>query len=238
MEQTEQTDPPMSASMSMSTSTSTFTEMTTSAINVHSSTNTSTTSSIPLSEDVVMQVINSSPASVHEDIWGGSQAINFSSSCTFTGVDMSSGGMLPGIASFCRPMTVAHEAYRPNVQRLGTITGLHFPSPETSSNVMLGTPSNAPQFTNTSFISEQQMKAQSENCSNEKAYENQLMMNYLQKDYEPKSVKEIVQRIDYIVHETLMKHVLTGQLQCWFPLSMIVSVVGGGVEWIESLNVE
>ena len=82
------------------------------------------------------------------------------------------------------------------------------------------------------------MKAQSENCSNEKAYENQLMMNHLQRDYEPKSVKEIVQRINYIVHETLTKHVLTGQLQCWFPLSMIVSVAGCGAEWIESLNVK
>ena len=82
------------------------------------------------------------------------------------------------------------------------------------------------------------MKVQSENFSNEKAYENQLMMNYLQRDYEPKSVKEIVQRIDYIVHETLTKHVLTEQLQCRFPLSMIVSVAGGGAEWIESLNVK
>ena len=80
------------------------------------------------------------------------------------------------------------------------------------------------------------MKAQSANFSNEKAYENQLMMNYLQRDYEPKSIKEIVQRIDYIVHETLTKHVLTGQLQCQFPLLMILSVAGGGAEWIESLN--
>ena len=151
---------------------------------------------------------------------------------------MSTGGKLPGIATFSRPMTVRHEGYTPKVQRLGTITGLQFPSPDPSSNVVSGSPSIGTQFTTTSFISEQRMKAQSENCSNKKAYENQLMMNYLQRDYEPKSIKEIVQRIDYIVHETLTKHVLTGQLQCRFPLSMIVSVAGGGAEWIESLNVK
>ena len=134
-------------------------------------------------------------------------------------------------------MTVTHEVYTPKVRRLGTIIGLQFPSPDPSSNVVSGSPANGMQFTNTSFISEQRMKAQSENFINEKAYENQLM-NYLQRDYEPKSIKEIVQRIDYIVHETLTKHALTGQLQHQFPLSMIVSVAGGGVEWIESLDVQ
>ena len=221
---------------------STSTEMTTSAMDVYSSTSTSrsTTDSVQLTKDVVTQVICSSPDSAHQEIHGGSHAINLSSSGNFTGLHMSTGGTLPGIASSSRPMTVpvVHDAYRPNFQRFGTITGLQFPSPETSSNVVSGSPSNVPQFTTTSFICEQQMKVQSENCSNEEAYENQLMINYLQKDYEPKSMKEIVQRIDYIVHETLTKHVLTGQLQCQFPLSMIVSVAGGGAEWIESINVE
>ena len=115
MEQTKQTDTPMSMPISMSTST--FTEMTTSAWDVHSSTSTSTstTGSVQLTKDVVTQVISSSPASVHEDIWGGSQVINLSSCGNFTRVDMSTGGTLPGIASFHRPMTVAHEVYRPNV---------------------------------------------------------------------------------------------------------------------------
>ena len=151
---------------------------------------------------------------------------------------MSTGGKLPGIATFSRPMTVTHERYTQKVQRLGTITGPQFPSPDPSSNVVSGSPSNCMQFTTTLFITEQRMKAQSENFSNEKAYENQLMMNYLQRDYEPKSIKEIVQRMNYIVHETLTKHVLTGQLQCQFPLSMIVGVAGGGAEWIEFLNVK
>ena len=209
-------------------------------MDLHSSasTGTGTTGSVELTEDVVTQVINSSPASARQDIQPGSQAINYSFSGNFTRLDMSTGGKLPGIATFSRPMTVRHEGYTPKVQRLGTIAGLQFPSPDPSSNVVLGSPSNGMQFTTTSFISEQRMKVQSENCSNKKAYENQLMMNYLQRDYEPKSIKEIVQRINYIVHETLTKHVLTGQLQCWFPLSMIVSVAGGGAEWIESLNVE
>ena len=104
-------------SMSTSMSTSTFTEMTTSVIDVHSFTSTSTTGSVQLTEDVVTQVISSSPASVQEDIWGDSQVINLSSSGNFTRVDMSTGGTLPGIASYSRPMTVAHEAHRPNVQR-------------------------------------------------------------------------------------------------------------------------
>ena len=78
---------------------------------------------------------------------------------------------------------------------------------------------------------------QVENSNNEKALENQMILNFLWKDYEPQSVKDIVQRIDYIVHATLSKHVITGQLQCRFPLSMIVSVAEGGA-WIESLNVK
>ena len=184
--------------------------------------------SVELTEDAITQVINSSPASVHQDIWAGSQAINYSSSGNFTGFDMSTGGKLPGIATFSRPMTIRHEGYAPKVQRLGTITGPWFPSPDPSSNVVSGSPSNGMQFTTTSFISEPRMKVQSENCSNEKAFENQLLMNYLQRDYEPKSIKEIFQRINYIVHETLTKYVLTGQLQCQFPLSMIVNVAGGG----------
>ena len=40
------------------------------------------------------------------------------------------------------------------------------------------------------------------------------------------------------LHATLSKHVITGELQCRFPLSMIVSVVGGGTKWIKSLNAE
>ena len=199
MEQSKQTDSPTS----MSTSTSMSTASTISAMDLHSSTSTGTTGSVELIEDVVTQVINSSPASVHQDIWAGSQAINYSSSGNFTRLNMSTGGKLPGIATFSRPMTVTHEGYTPKVQRLGTITGPQFPSPDPRSNVVSGSPSNGTQFTTTSFISEQRMKVQSENFSNEKAYENQLMMNYLQRDYEPKSIKEIVQRIDYIVHETL-----------------------------------
>ena len=129
MEQPKQTDSPMSMSMSMSTSTSMSTASTTSAMDLHSSacTGTGTTGSVELTEDVVTQVINSSPASGHQDIWAGGQAINYSSSGNFTGLDMSTGGKLPGIATFSRPMTVTHEGYIPKVQRLGTILDHSFP---------------------------------------------------------------------------------------------------------------
>ena len=80
-------------------------------------------------------------------------------------------------------------------------------------------------FIQTSFISEQWIKVQVENTKNEKALENQMILNFLWKDYEPKSVKDIVQWIDYIVHATLSKNVIIGEIQCQFPLSMIVSVV-------------
>ena len=119
MEQPEQTDSPMS----MSTSTPTSTTSTTSAMDLHSSASTGTTGSVELTEDVVTQVINSSPASAHQDIWAGSQAINYSPSGNFTRLHMSTGGKLPGIAIFSRPITVRHEGYTPKVQRLGTITG-------------------------------------------------------------------------------------------------------------------
>ena len=102
----------------MSTSTLMSTASTTSAMDFHSSTGSGTgiTGSVELTEDVVTQVINSSPASVHQDIWAGSQAINYSSSGNFTCLDMSTGGKLPGIATFSRPMTVTHEGYTPKVK--------------------------------------------------------------------------------------------------------------------------
>ena len=65
-----------------------------------------------------------------------------------------------------------------------------------------------------------------------------MILNFLQKDYEPQSVKDMVQWIDYIVHAILSKHVITGELQCRFPLSMIANVAKGGTKWIQSLNVE
>ena len=59
-------------------------------MDLHSSasTSTGTTGSVELTEDVVTQVINSSPASAHQDIWVGGQAINYSFSGNFTGLDM------------------------------------------------------------------------------------------------------------------------------------------------------
>ena len=100
MEQPKQTDNP---NTSMSTSTSTSTASTTSAMDLHSSagtgTGTGTTGSVELTEDVT-QVINSSPASGHQDTWDGSQAINYCSSGNFTRLNMPTGGKLPGIATF------------------------------------------------------------------------------------------------------------------------------------------
>ena len=90
MEQPEQTDSPTSMSMSTSTSTAN----TTSAMDLHSSTSTGTGTmgSVELTEDVVTQVINSLPASAHQDIQAGGQVINYSSSGNFTRLDMSTGG--------------------------------------------------------------------------------------------------------------------------------------------------
>ena len=64
MEQPKQTESPMS----MSTSTLMSTTSSTSAMDLHSSAGTGTTGSVELTEDVVTQVINSSPASAHQDI--------------------------------------------------------------------------------------------------------------------------------------------------------------------------
>ena len=148
---------------------------------------------------------------------------------------------LLGMSAFTTPMTPSVEAYQPSFQRLGGsgIPGQQFPTPDITQNVLFASPGSGANFTSASFISEQWFKGQVENSNNEKALENQMILNFLWKDYEPQSVKDIVQRIDYIVHATLSKHVITGQLQCRFPLSMIVSIVGGsGAEWIKSLNVD
>ena len=214
----------------MTSETTVATTMPTSSVDVNVAQVTSHSSTVQLTEDIITKVINV-PESAHQDNVSATHVVNLTSN-----MDMST-TPYPGMSTF---MTPSVEAYQPSFQRLGGsgVPRPQFPTPDIAQNVLSASPGSGANFTNVSFISEQWFKVQVENTNNEKALENQMILNFLHKGYKPQSVKDIVQRIDYIVHATLSKHVITRQLQCRFPLSMIVRVVGGCTKWIESLNVE